>query len=324
MNHPLSSLAQRVFASCLLLGLFLAGATAFGQKKGDEEKEIPKPENISLETKDGVLLKATYYATTLEMKKRAVPIIMLHGWEGNRGEYHPLALRLQSQGYAVAAPDLRGHGQSTRYKLDNGDTEEFDLDKMKGPDVEKMVLDVEAVKKFLLEKNNAGELNIEALCVVGAQLGSLIAMKWSVADWNVQSLPSFKQGQDVKAMILLSPVDTFKGVTNKEPLAHPIVRGRLSTMICVGKEDAKAYGDAKRLHGALQRFHGKPPADEKEAIKKQDLFFVEDATSLQGTALVRNKGLQTPGDIEKFLYLRLSLKLDEYEWSERKNPLRSE
>ena len=70
----------------------------------------------------------------------------------------------------------------------------------------------------------------------------------------------------------------------------------------------------------MLRFHGKQPTDEKEAAKKQDLFFVEDETSLQGTDLLRN-GLQTPAEIQKFLYLRLSLKLDEYEWTERKNPL---
>ena len=317
----------RNFPFFLALGLLvtLLGGAARGQgKKEEDDKDKNKPipaENISLESKDGVLLKATYYASKL--KKKAIPIIMLHGWEGNRGEYHPLALILQSQGYAVVALDMRGHGQSTRFKVEGGDTEEFDLEKMKGPEIEKMVLDVEAVKSFLLTKNNAGELNIEALCVVGSQLGSLIAMKWSVADWNVRSLPSFKQGQDVKAIVLLSPVDTFKGVTSKDPLSHPIVRSRLSTLICVGKEDPKAHGDAKRLYGALLRFHGKPPADEKEAAKKQDLFFVEDATSLEGTDLLR-KGLQTPGEIQKFLYLRLSLKLDEFEWSERKNPLASE
>jgi hypothetical protein len=103
-------------------------------------------------------------------------------------------------------------------------------------------------------------------------------------------------------------------------MGHPVVKAKLSTLICVGKEDAKAMGDAKRMYTAMLRFHGKPPAEEKEAIKKQDLFFVEEETSLQGTGLLRN-GLQTPAEIQKFLYLRLSLKLDEYEWMERKNPL---
>ena len=320
-----------------LAALLLMSPAVFAQAKPKEEEkkktdEPPAPENVTLETKDGVPIKATYYASgpQLKDKKKAVPIIMLHGWEGNRGEWHALAAHLQKQGYAVICPDLRGHGQSLKYKLDSGESGEFVLEKMKGPDIEKMVLDVEAVKQFLVEKNNAGQLNIEALCVVGAHVGCTIAMNWSAADWNVRLLPSFKQGHDVKAIVLLSPVESFRGVTTRAAMGHAIVNGKasigsgkLSTLICVGKEDAKAYGDAKRMYSAMLRFHGKPPVDEKEAAKKQDLFFVEDETSLQGTGLLRN-GLQTPGEIQKFLYLRLSLKLDEYEWTERKNPLRNE
>ena len=107
-------------------------------------------------------------------------------------------------------------------------------------------------------------------------------------------------------------------------MGHTVVRGKLSTLICVGKEDAKANGDAKRMYTAFLKFHGKPPAEEKEAVKRQDLFFVEEETSLQGTGLLRN-GLQTPAEIQKFLYLRLSLKVEnEYKWTERKNPLKDE
>lgn len=306
------------------MALLVGSSSVFAQAKTkeDEEKDkVPDPENVTVETNDGVTIKATYYASKL--KKKAVPIIMLHGWEGNRGDFHLMASVLQKQGYAVICPDLRGHGQSLKYKLAGGDTEDFELEKMKGADLEKMVRDVEAVKKFLVVKNNAGELNIEALCVVGAQLGCSIAMMWSAEDWNVRSLPSFKQGQDVKAMVLLSPVESFRGVTTRGPLGHPIVKAKLSTLICVGKEEPKPHGDAKRMHSAMLRFHGKQPTDEKEAAKKQDLFFVEDETSLQGTDLLRN-GLQTPAEIQKFLYLRLSLKLDDYEWTERKNPLGSE
>lgn len=309
---------------CLAVALLAGNTSAWGQpkpKEVEEKDKVPEPENITVETKDDVRIKATYYASKL--KKKAIPIIMLHGWEGNRGEWHALASYLQKQGYAVICPDLRGHGQSLTYKRPGGDSEEFDLEKMKGADIEKMVLDVEAIKQFLLEKNNAGELNIEALCVVGAEIGGTIAMMWSAADWNVRSLPSFKQGQDVKAMVLLSPVDSFRGVTTRGPMGHPIVKAKLSTLICVGKEEAKAYAEAKRMYTAMLKFHGKPPTDEKEAAKRQDLFFVEEETSLQGTGLL-NKGLQTPAEIQKFLYLRLWLKLDELEWTERKNPFKSE
>jgi Dienelactone hydrolase and related enzymes len=329
MNYSLNSFSlwvRTAALACLAVTLLAGTPTAFGQakpkeqpkaKEEDEKDKIPDPENITVETKDGVPIKATYYASKL--KKKAVPIIMLHGWEGNRGEFHVMASHLQKQGYAVICPDLRGHGQSLKYKAAGG-AEDFDLEKMKGADLEKMVYDVEATKQFLVKKNNEGELNIEALCVVGAQLGCSIAMIWAAEDWNVRSLPSFKQGQDVKALVLLSPVESFRGVTTRGPMGHPVVKAKLSTLICVGKEDAKAMGDAKRMYTAMLRFHGKPPAEEKEAIKKQDLFFVEEETSLQGTGLLRN-GLQTPAEIQKFLYLRLSLKLDEYEWMERKNPL---
>ncbi|MGI8982250.1 MAG: alpha/beta hydrolase [Pirellulaceae bacterium] len=312
--------------ACLAVALLAGNTSALGQPKSKEVEEkdkVPEPENITVETKDDVRIKATYYASKL--KKKAIPVIMLHGWEGNRSEWHALASFLQSQGYAVICPDMRGHGQSLTYKLPGGDSEEFNLEKMKGADIEKMVLDVEAIKQFLMEKNNAGELNIEALCVIGAELGSTIAMMWSAADWNVRSLPSIKQGQDVKAMVLLSPVESFRGVTTRGPLGHQVVRAKLSTLICVGKQEAKPYADAKRMYTAMLKFHGKPPTDEKEAAKKQDLFFVEEETSLQGTGLL-NKGLQTPAEIQKFLYLRLWQKLEEagYEWTERKNPLSSE
>src|SRR5258706_10886462 len=148
----------------VVAAVMVPSINAFGQAKPkakqpgktEEKEELPEPENVSLETKDGVAIKATYYASLF--KKKAVPIIMLHGWEGNRGDYHVMAGVLQAQGYAVICPDLRGHGQSLKNKATGG---EFDLEKLKGPEIEKIVLDVEACKQFLIQKNNAGELNVE-------------------------------------------------------------------------------------------------------------------------------------------------------------------
>ena len=76
--------------------------------------EIPEPENITLETKDLLLLKCTWYAGW--KGKKSVPILMLHGAGGNRNDYAPLAEYLQKQGHAVLVPDLRGHGGSTKFK----------------------------------------------------------------------------------------------------------------------------------------------------------------------------------------------------------------
>lgn len=271
---------------------------------------------MALETKDGVVLGATYYPPTA--KKAAVPILMVHGWEGQRGEYDLLGKTIQQFGHAVLTVDLRGHGQSTRTK---GDMKvELELERMRSQDLEKMVLDLEACKKFLVEKNNEGQLNIEALGLVGAGLGAIIALNWAALDWSAQRLPSLKQGQDVKAITLLSPPQSFKGVTTRDALMHPAIRKQISIQICCGDGDSRALADARRLHQALSRFRGKLPDDPEEAAEKQDLFFVPVETKLQGTQLL-DKALGTIPEIVRFFGRRLVARMGEFPWAERKNPL---
>src|SRR5262245_42903790 len=74
------------------------------QKKGPK---LPEPEDVALETKDGVSIKATYYPGTA--KKESVPIIMIHGYEGQRGDYHALALYMQGLGKGSIVYDIRGN-----------------------------------------------------------------------------------------------------------------------------------------------------------------------------------------------------------------------
>ncbi len=59
--------------------------------------------------------------------------------------------------------------------------------------------DLEACKSFLMDKNNAGELNINKLCVVGVEMGAVVAVDWAAWDWHWPRLATGKQGQDVKA-----------------------------------------------------------------------------------------------------------------------------
>jgi dienelactone hydrolase len=292
-------------------------------KKGPKGPQIPPPEDVTLETKDGVNIRATWYAGLGQKeKKESVPVIMVHGWEGQRGEYHNLAIMLQGQGHSIIAPDLRGHGQSTVKKLPDGETETIELDALTRRDLEAMVLDLEACKKFLMEKNNKGELNIEALCVVGADFGCIVAMRWAALDWSAPRLPAFKQGQDVKALVLLTPMQAHKGLTLREALTVPAVQSQISVMIVAGKEDSKGTADAKRLHSTLQAHHPKPPTDPEEVKKKQDLFLVQPITSLAGTKLL-GSGLNVPLNISNFIHFRLVARQADFPWSDRKNPLSS-
>ncbi len=68
------------------------GLTALRGSAADDEKIAP-PENVSLKTRDGVTLAATFY--TSNKAKEAVPIMLLHGSKGTRDDFSALALVLQ-------------------------------------------------------------------------------------------------------------------------------------------------------------------------------------------------------------------------------------
>lgn len=293
----------------------------WGQAKGPAktkgENKLREPESISLETKDGVLLKATYYPGTLE--KKAVPVLMVHGWNGQQDEYRTIAQSLiQLTGHAALTVDLRGHGGSTRRKMRDGEIKEIDLERMKPADLKNMVLDLEACKKFLVEKNNAGELNVTALCLVAAEFGCVIALQWAVMDWSVTNLPAYRQGKDVQGIALLSPVESFKGVTAREAITSNLMQGKtISKMIAVGSGDSKALSEARRLHTKWEKFHTKPEEEED----KQDLFFHTADTKLQGTQLLDMKAFNIWRNLAGFLSRRLVAHMDKFPWEERKRPV---
>jgi pimeloyl-ACP methyl ester carboxylesterase len=279
-----------------------------GKAKGDE------PTDETLVTKDGVSVRATFYLGSA--KKESVPIIMLHGAEGQRGDFHSLATYLQGQGHSIIVPDLRGHGDSTRAE---GVTQPLDAEKFNRQSYESMVLDVEACKKYLMEKNNAGELNIDQLCVIGAELGAIVAVRWAALDWSVQDLPAYRQGKDVKALVLLSPLNSFKGITIRDALKHPALESQLSMMIVAGAKD-KSASEAKRLHNSLLAHHPKVSDDDEDRLKKQEVFLVQPDTPLSGTKLL-GPGLPVQQNIAKFIELRLVNRKSEFPWTERKSPL---
>ena len=295
----------------IALGVFAAWtAPSLAQQGGARQKEeIRAPEDVMLTTKDGVDLKATYFAST--KGKEAVPIVLLHMYKGNGGDYRELALALQKLGHAVVVPDLRGHGASTEVR---GSQKPLEADRFGKRDFEAMVQgDMEAVKKFLLEKNNAEELNIEKLCVVGAEMGANVALDWARVDWSWPLLATGKQGQDVKALVLISPEWSFRGLSVQPALTFPPIRSKLSIMIIVGADDRSANRDAVRLQKALERYHPEPPK-EKWAEEK-DFWFFPLKTKLQGTKMLDVNELGVGAKIATFIKWRLEDKT--FPWRNR-------
>ncbi|HOM16521.1 MAG TPA: alpha/beta fold hydrolase [Thermoguttaceae bacterium] len=302
---------RRVVSSMIVL---LASGVFLYAEQAKETPKIPPPKDIDLDTRDGVLLKATYYASTLG--KEAAVVLMLHDSDGNRNELAPLALVLQSAGYAVLTLDLRGHGESVSLK---GSNRQLSASQLTNRDFQAMVTeDVERAKRFLLERNNQGELNIEKLCVLGVGMGAVVAMEWAFVDWSWPQLLTHKQGRDVKALILISPEFTFRNLSTANFFKHPEASRRISGLIIVGDGKPKSLQDAKRIHGMFERSRPKTV----ERPEQRDLFFIPLKTNLQGGRLVDEKNLRA-FKIDQIVlnFLKIRLAEQSYPWTDRRSPL---
>ena len=270
--------------------------------------ELPPPEPVDLLTPDGVRLRATFFPGT--KGKETVPVVLLHMFKGSRNDYRELAPYLQAQGHAVLVPDLRGHGDSTALR---DSTKTLDADTMPRASFLGMVGgDMEQCKKFLMGKNNKGELNINKLCLVGAEMGAIVAADYARLDWSWPVLATGKQGQDVRALVLISPRWSSHGLQMKAAMASPAVRGGISVMLAVGKEKSQDVREASRLNSIFRRYH--PNADAEKASDRT-LFYLTLPTSLRGTKMLDIKGLRLDEAIAMFIKLRL---VDQsFAWAER-------
>jgi pimeloyl-ACP methyl ester carboxylesterase len=274
----------------------------------DGSDEIPAPEDIQLQTKDGLRLHAIFYGGT--QKKNSVPIIVLHAYNGDCHDFDDLALMLQKQGHSVIAPDLRGHGESLEIDR-GGSTEKIETSSLRAADLADMVkYDLEAVKTFLTAKNNAGELNIDKLCVVGAEMGAIIAADWAQLDWSWPVLSTGKQGQDVKALVLISPESNFKGMKLIDAINAPDIRSQLAVLLIAGRKNGRYSEEVNKLYKHFTRYHV------EKSSPKIDKLLPE--TKLQGAKLLGEKSLGVESAISKFV---AALVKRPYPWAERRSVL---
>ena len=307
---------KRTSAFLAVLALIAMGSPLQGAPaKPDKDEGPPEAINLPLETRDGVSLRATFYPGS--KGKKTVPIVILHEWKGNRAQYKDLALMLQAKGHAVLVPDLRGHGESTSMVQRGQEQVKLSAIRTKKKDIDLMVSqDMEAVKRYLMEQNNQEELNIEKLCIIGVEMGAVVAANWALQDWAWPVLPSFKQGQDVKALVLVSPEWSFKGATMAPAIDNKELQGNLSVMVMVGSQDKKALQTAEKTHNVLKRFHAEP--SEKEARLKKTLYMIELDTSLQSAKLIEQADLKAKPYIAAFIDARLVEQ--SFPWSLRQRP----
>jgi pimeloyl-ACP methyl ester carboxylesterase len=258
--------------------------------------------HIDLPAKDGLMLKAEFYLGTDD--KDTVPVLLLHGWKGDRMEFAGLAAHLQRRGHAVLVPDLRGHGESIVAPVSlTGTNRVVDAAHMTPEQFASMALyDLEVWRTFLAGMNDRDHLNLNKLCIVGAEMGAALAAYYALHDCTTlrreagRAAPS----RDVKAIVLISPDWDFHGMPLNKQLGNMLGRSGVAMMIVVGKGDRDSLSHALRLRNLVKRFHRSPADDEA-----QGLLFVEHPTDLQGTNRLRVRELRLPEAVAQFIEAHL-------------------
>ena len=140
---------------------------------------------VSIRTDDGVTLAGTFY----EASRRPAPaVILLHMLTRSREDWDAVASRLADAGFHVLAIDFRGHGGSS-----GGPPAAAG-----GPDVTRLVLDVQAARAFLVARTDL--VIPSAVGIAGASLGANVAILEGAGDPAVRSLALLSPGLDYRSL----------------------------------------------------------------------------------------------------------------------------
>lgn len=219
----------------------------------------------TLRAADGFPINITYYPFT-ESKENsgavamnAPVVVMIPGdnetrlmWDKGSSprDLDPLPVQLQKRGYAVITVDPRKHGES----IVNAD------DRIQANDYAAIALaDMGAIKDFIYAEHQAQRLNMQKMALIGSGTGAAVAASFADIDWKkppYDDAPTLAErtprGQDVKAIIMLSPETTagrIKTTTALRPLRGPAIN--LGLLIVVGKDDSADKRQAKSIYDAF-------------------------------------------------------------------------
>jgi len=290
-----------------LLVLGLAGSRLSAQTP----VRLPDPETKTLTTRDGGPLRITYYESG--KGKESPVVILLHQKGGNRFVWQRgFAETLQKDGFAVVTVDLRFHGESRGTQPPGGSAAATNL---KPADYVAMVaLDLPAVKRFLVEEHHAEKLNINKLGIVGADISAAVAVYFAQYDWaqlpyedNSDFSLRTPRGQDVKALVLISPDGKVPGLPISTPINKPLKDyPDLAFFVCSGTKSAEK-SEVSEIYGILTKA--------KDSEKR--MYREEFKANLSGTELLGKVSLEG----KMLTFFRAHLKNAPGSWRNRRSPL---
>jgi pimeloyl-ACP methyl ester carboxylesterase len=290
---PSLSRRMQTILAALAITVYGFGTTTAVSQDDDKQKAEGVPGVVT--AADGWDIHYTYWESP--MGKEAPVVILLHGKGQARLIWKalPLAKELAKKQFAVIAVDLRKHGES---KAPANAPAQAKSDKLTKDDYVGMGLDLEAIKKFIYSEHQAQRLNMRKLGVVATDMSTVIALNWVSLDWlkkPFDDAPTLAartpRGQDVQALVLVSPEDSLSGVGTIDS-----TRFLRSTGISVLLMSSDKVSSEKRT--AAKMYSQLGGAQQDEADKR--LFNIGSDLKLSGTNLLARQP-QLQAGIQKFL-----------------------
>jgi pimeloyl-ACP methyl ester carboxylesterase len=267
-------------------------------------------QSVKLTCEDQFEISARYYAGVHGTKTPVV--ILVHDMMGTGDDLTELAEFLQrNYGYAVIVPDLRGHGSSR-----STGTRQIDPEKMGSAEFAATEQDVEACKRFLRERNNEGQLNIDMLAVVGVGKSCITLVNWALTDWSYPVLAGKKQGQDVKALVLVSPEHAYRSVRMTNALRAGLFTGKdfdrpLRVLLAAGTNDPSKIDEIRNIAADLSR--GREP----KGSGVDGVWLFDRDYTVNGAELTTASAGDLQTLIGQLVFFEIYQKHGEMPWSER-------
>src|SRR5262245_10221809 len=245
---------------------------------------------LKVRANDGAMLTLVYFpAFPARTSLNAPAVLMVHEKERSSRDFEEpiaeikgkgLAEYLQSQGYAVLAVDLRGHGSNVRKPLTPQDWR-------------MMIDDLQAAYQFLVDRHNRGKLNLAKLGVIALGEGANLAAAWA----NMQGGAVSSEGRtsDLGAMVLVSPLPDGEGLLLRTVMNS--LAPRIPLLLMVGERDPISADPVRMVRPVVER----PAAGLK--LNRIEVF----DTSLHGYKLLWLEP-KVPAAIAKFLEGTIKLK----------------
>jgi alpha-beta hydrolase superfamily lysophospholipase len=172
-----------------------------------------EPDRVEFSTEDKQKLVGTYWAPK-DQRGAAPAAVLVHDAGGSRNDLIEVAERLQKQGFAVLAIDLRGHGES------RGELQVWSelTEEARTRTWTFALRDVKAAIGWIAKRDGVHSSNISLL---GDRAGSALVTRYAARDENVRSL------------VLLDPQIEQYGFNVSKDIAQ---LAGLPTFIAVSKE----------------------------------------------------------------------------------------